>query len=58
MELLATGNTAEVYVWGEPSDGRVVKLDKPEWSGLSHYEADVLDQVVAAGIAAPRAYES
>jgi Ser/Thr protein kinase RdoA (MazF antagonist) len=46
-----------VYVWGEPADGRVVKLDKPEWSGLSHYEADVLDQVVAAGIAAPRAYE-
>ena len=57
MELLATGNTAEVYVWGEPAAGRVVKLDKPEWNGLSHYEADVLDRIVAAGIAAPRPFE-
>jgi hypothetical protein len=57
VDLLATGNTAEVYVWGDPAGGRVVKLDKPEWNGLSHYEADVLDKVVAAGIAAPRAFE-
>ena len=39
VELVAVGRTAEVFVYG---DGRVVKLDRPEWNGLSHYEAGVV----------------
>jgi Phosphotransferase enzyme family len=54
VELLASGRTAEVFVWAE---GRVLKLDRPEWNGLSAMEASVLAIVTAAGIAAPRPYE-
>ena len=32
MELLAEGRTAEVFADG---DGRVLKLDRPDWNGLS-----------------------
>ena len=39
MELLAEGRTAQVFAYGE---GRVLKLDRPEWNGLSVFEATVL----------------
>lgn len=47
MELIATGRTAEVFAWG---DGRVLKLDRPDWNGLSTFEASVLAIVAEAGI--------
>jgi aminoglycoside phosphotransferase (APT) family kinase protein len=31
-------------------DGRVVKLDRPEWSGVSAFESDVIGRVAAMGI--------
>ena len=40
VELLAEGRTAEVFAYGE---GRVLKLDRPEWNGLSVFEADRAD---------------
>lgn len=46
---------AEVFVWAE---GRVLKLDRAEWNGLSAMEASVLALVTAAGIAAPRPHET
>jgi Ser/Thr protein kinase RdoA (MazF antagonist) len=54
VELLASGRTAEVFVWG---DGRVLKLDRPEWNGLAALEASVLATVTDAGVRAPRAHE-
>lgn len=45
MELVAVGRTAEVFAYG---GGRVVKLDRPEWNGLSHYEAGVVRDAFAA----------
>lgn len=53
MELLAEGRTAEVFFWDE---GQVVKLDRPEWVGLSHYEAGVLEQIAASGVRVPRVF--
>jgi Ser/Thr protein kinase RdoA (MazF antagonist) len=55
VELLASGRTAEVFVW---DDGRVLKLDRPEWNGLAAMEASALAIVTAAGIPAPRPYET
>jgi Ser/Thr protein kinase RdoA (MazF antagonist) len=55
VELIAWGRTAEVFAWG---DGRVLKLDRPEWNGLSTFEATVLALVVDAGVRAPRPYET
>jgi hypothetical protein len=49
MELVGEGRTAEVFIWDE---GRVVKLDRPEWTGLSHDEAGVLEVLAAAGVPA------
>jgi hypothetical protein len=46
MELLASGRTAEVFAWGP---GRVLKLDRPEWSGMSTFEASMLAILDAAG---------
>ena len=45
MELLASGRMAEVFAWG---DGRVLKLDRPEWSGIAAVEAAVLATHVRA----------
>ena len=47
MELLAEGRTAEVYAYGE---GRVLKLDRPDWNGLSTFEATVLGALAEAGL--------
>jgi len=55
VELLASGRTAEVFVW---DDGRVLKLDRPEWNGLAAMEASALATVTAAGVPAPRPYET
>jgi aminoglycoside phosphotransferase (APT) family kinase protein len=52
MELLAEGRMAEVFAYG---DGRVVKLDRPEWSGVSEFEADVLQRLSGAGLPVARA---
>lgn len=55
MELLAEGRTAEVFAWG---DGRVLKLDRPDWNGLSTYEALMLEIVADAGLPVPRPHET
>jgi aminoglycoside phosphotransferase (APT) family kinase protein len=54
VELLASGRTAEVFAW---DDGRVLKLDRPEWNGLSALESAALMSVRAVGVPAPRPYE-
>jgi len=51
MELLAEGRTAEVFADG---DGRVLKLDRPEWNGLSVFEESVLTLLAAAGLPVAR----
>jgi Ser/Thr protein kinase RdoA (MazF antagonist) len=51
VELLATGRTAEVFAYGE---GRVLKLDRPEWNGLSIFEETVLRQLAEAGLPVAR----
>ena len=51
MELLAEGRTAEVFAAGE---GRVLKLDRPEWNGLSVFEASVLTLLADAGLPVAR----
>jgi hypothetical protein len=54
VELIASGRTAEVFAW---DDGRVLKLDRPEWNGLAALESAALISVTAAGVPAPRPYE-
>jgi Ser/Thr protein kinase RdoA (MazF antagonist) len=51
MELLAEGRTAEVFADGED---RVLKLDRPEWNGLSVFEASVLALLADAGLPVAR----
>ncbi len=53
MELLAEGRTAEVFAYGE---GRVLKLDRPDWNGLSAFEATVLVDLAGAGLPVARAH--
>jgi Ser/Thr protein kinase RdoA (MazF antagonist) len=53
VELVASGRTSEVFAYGA---GRVLKLDRPEWNGLSAFEATVLDQLAAAGLPVARAH--
>lgn len=53
MELLAEGRMAEVFAYDE---GRVVKLDRPEWSGVSAFESDVLVRVAEAGLPVARSH--
>ncbi len=53
MELLAEGRMAEVFAYGE---GRVLKLDRPEWSGVSVFESDVMVQLATAGLPVARSY--
>src|SRR5258708_2234377 len=55
LELLAEGRTAEVFAW---SEGRVLKLDRPDWNGLSTFEATVLAIVAEAGLRVARPYET
>jgi hypothetical protein len=43
----------EVYAYGE---GKVVKLDRPEWNGVSEFEADVIGKLAAAGLPVARAH--
>jgi Ser/Thr protein kinase RdoA (MazF antagonist) len=51
VELLAEGRTAEVFAYG---DGRVLKLDRPEWNGLSVFEEGVLTALADAGLPVAR----
>ncbi len=51
LELLAEGRTAEVFAYGE---GRVLKLDRPDWNGLSEFEGTVLARLVEAGLPVAR----
>jgi Ser/Thr protein kinase RdoA (MazF antagonist) len=37
-------------------DDRVLKLDRPEWSGVSEFELQVINQVAAAGLPVARAH--
>jgi thiamine kinase len=55
VELVATGRTAEVFALG---DDRVLKLDRLEWNGVSHFEADVVKTACAAGLPVPEVYET
>jgi len=51
MELLAEGRTAEVFAYGE---GLVLKLDRPDWNGLSAFEGTVLATLAEAGLPVAR----
>jgi len=51
VELLAEGRTAEVFAYGE---GRVLKLDRPDWNGLSAFEATMLTALADAGLPVAR----
>lgn len=53
MELLAEGRTAEVFAYGV---GRVLKLDRPEWNGLSVFEEGVLTALAEAGLPVARSH--
>jgi Ser/Thr protein kinase RdoA (MazF antagonist) len=53
MELLAEGRMAEVFALDED---RVLKLDRPEWNGVSEFERDVITRVAAAGLPVARAH--
>jgi Ser/Thr protein kinase RdoA (MazF antagonist) len=53
MELLAAGRMAEVFAYDE---GRVVKLDRPEWSGVGIFESEVVERAAAAGLPVARSH--
>jgi len=53
VHLLAAGRNAEVYAYGE---GRVLKLDRPDWNGLSDFENEMLELLAAAGLPVARPY--
>jgi hypothetical protein len=55
MRVIAQGRMAEIVTL-DGQDGRVVKLDRPEWSGVSAFESDVIERVAAAGIPVARSY--
>lgn len=55
MELIAAGRTAEVFAIRAD---RVLKLDRPAWSGVSHFEGDVVRTAHAAGLPVPEVFES
>jgi hypothetical protein len=44
---------AEVFAYDE---GRVVKLDRPDWSGVSAFESDVLVRLADAGLPVARSH--
>ena len=51
LDRLAEGRTAEVFAYG---DGLVLKLDRPDWNGLSEFEGTVLSGLAAAGLPVAR----
>ena len=53
MELLAEGRNAEVFAYGE---GRVLKLDRPDWTGLSPFEGEMLVLLADAGLPVARSH--
>jgi Ser/Thr protein kinase RdoA (MazF antagonist) len=53
VELLGEGRNAEVFAYG---DGRVLKLDRPEWSGLSPFEGEMLELLAGAGLPVARSH--
>src|SRR5271155_513638 len=53
VHLLAAGRNAEVYAYGE---GRVLKLDRPDWNGVSDFEHEMLELLAAAGLPVARPY--
>jgi Ser/Thr protein kinase RdoA (MazF antagonist) len=53
VQLLAEGRNAEVFAYG---DGRVLKLDRPEWTGPSPFEAEMLDLLAEAGLPVARSH--
>ncbi len=53
-KLIATGNTAEVFAWGQD---RVLKLFWPEYTPQAEGEFTAARAVHAAGLPAPAAYE-
>jgi Ser/Thr protein kinase RdoA (MazF antagonist) len=53
VELLAEGRNAEVFAYGE---GRVLKLDRPDWTGLSPFEGEMLVLLAEAGLPVARSY--
>lgn len=53
MELLAEGRNAQVFAYG---DGLVLKLDRPDWTGLSPFEAEMLDLLAGAGLPVARSH--
>ena len=55
VELVAAGRTAEVFAVG---NDRVLKLDRLEWNGVSHFEADIVKTAHAAGLPVPEVYET
>jgi aminoglycoside phosphotransferase (APT) family kinase protein len=44
---------AEVFAYEE---GRVIKLDRPEWNGVAAYEAEMIDRLARAGLPVARSY--
>jgi aminoglycoside phosphotransferase (APT) family kinase protein len=55
VHVIAEGRTAEI-VAVDGDDQRVVKLDKPEWNGLSAFESGVIERVAARGIPVARSH--
>jgi Ser/Thr protein kinase RdoA (MazF antagonist) len=53
VDFLAEGRNAEVFAYG---DGRVLKLDRPEWTGLSPFEAEMLDLLADTGLPLARSH--
>ena len=53
MELLAEGRNAEVFAYG---GGRVLKLDRPDWTGLAPFEAEMLELLADAGLPVARSH--
>ncbi len=53
MELLAEGRNAEVFAYG---NGRVLKLDRHDWTGLSPFEGEMLGLLADAGLPVARSH--
>ena len=51
--MLAEGRNAEVFAYGA---GRVLKLDRPEWTGLSPFEGEMLELLAGAGLPVARSH--
>jgi hypothetical protein len=53
VERLAEGRMAEVFAYDE---ARVVKLDRPEWNGVSAFESDMITRAASAGLPVARSH--